>query len=250
MDRRTFLTGLGTLGAAAGGTWTSLGPSDGSARAAGLARAAGAPGTDAKRVRALPAGTSKMAGLTMAVLDERSQRWAPWSAAPASMRSFLSLAPGREGRLTVRLGALRAASAAPLVRSLDVVAHFALDDGGFAPFYASSFHAATRERAAMESASIAFDALEPDRMALQVGYVLDERLVAGNVAATGSMYLPVGALDGPGKGFYVLATPSRTTGLPPTLASYRYSGDVHAPIVDAAGEAPDFDYLVLSIAAA
>jgi hypothetical protein len=204
---------------------------------------------DAKRLRAPSTGASKMAGFSMAVLDEANGRWMPWSAGGTSMRSLFSVVPDPEGRVSIRLGMLRAASAEPFVRYLDVIAHFAIDEGGSAPFFASSFRAAASGRTAMASAPVAFDALMPDRMALQIEYVLDDRAIAGNVAATGSIYLPVGAVDGPGTGFYALAAPSRSTGLPPALASYRYSGDVHAPIVDAAGEAPDFDHLVLSIAA-
>ena len=59
------------------------------------------------------------------------------------------------------------------------------------------------------SSSVIFDALTPDRVALQLDYALDEGLVAANVASSGSVYLPIGASGGLGEGLYVLAAPSR-----------------------------------------
>ena len=260
MDRRTFLTGVGTLGAAAAGS-VALGSNEAGTRAAGLAKAAGAPGPITARLQAMSA-TAKARGLVVGslpgdptLLSDRAVggerlRWGTPRDSFSSLRGFLGVAPGVEGRVSVMLGAVRVAGATPLFRSIDVTAHFAIDEGGYAPFYASSFRAAGGGRNAMASSPVIFDALIPDRMALQVDYVLDDRAIAGSVAATGSLYLPIGSEGGTGTGVYVLAGPSHATGLPPELASYLFTGDVRAPIVDSRGDAPDFDHLAFSVHAA
>ena len=260
MDRRSFLAGVGTLGAAASGA-VSLASNETRTRAAGLAKAAGAPGPISARLRAMSA-TAKARGLVVGslggdptLLAERAAagerlRWGTPRDAPFTLRGFLGSAPSTEGRVSVMLGALRLGGAEPLFRSVDVTAHFALDEGGFAPFYASSFRAAGGGRQAMASQSVIFDALVPDCVALQVAYLLDDRAIGPGVAVTGSVYLPVGADGGAASGVHVLAGPSRATGLPPALSSYLFTGDLHAPIVDSRGDAPDFDHLALSIHAA
>jgi hypothetical protein len=260
MDRRTFLSGVGTLGAAAAGT-VSLGSNEASTRAAGLAKAAGAPGPITARLRAM-SGTAKARGLVLGslggdptLLADRAAagerlRWSTPRDSSSTLRGFLGTAPATEGRVSVMLGALRLGGAAPLFRSIDVTAHFAIDEGGFAPFYASSFRAAGGGRHAMASQPVIFDALVPDCVALQVDYLLDDRAIGPGVAVSGSMYLPVGADGAAASGVHVLAGPSHATGLPPGLSSYLFTGDLHAPIVDSRGDAPDFDHVALSIHAA
>jgi hypothetical protein len=254
MDRRTFLAGLGTAAAGATAGWATLDSRKAATRAASLARAAGAPGAFASRARAATAAAAQAPGLAIAsvaaplsqtverVANGEVLRWSPWSAGAASALARAQTAP-----LAVQVYALRVA-AAPLVRSLDVIAHFALEDGSVAPFYASSYRAAAPGRPALASPAVAFDAPTPDHMALQVDYALDA--ATGGAAQNGSVYLPIGSLDGAGPGLYVLAAPSRATGTLPSLASYRFTGDLHAPLADAAGEAPDFDHLVVTIEAA
>jgi hypothetical protein len=258
MDRRSFLTGVGTLGAAAVGA-ASVASNEAGARAAGLAKAAGAPGPLSARLQGLP-GASRARGIAMGTLEGDptvlSARAAGgerlrWTMPPStSLRAFLATAPAQEGRVSVMLGSVRTAGAVPLFRSIDVVAHFALEDGGFAPFYASSFRAAGGGRNAMSSPPVVFDALVPDRVALQIDYVLDSRAIDARLAPTGSLYLPLGASARTATGVYVIAGPSATTGLPPDLASYLFTGDVRAPIVDASGDAPGFDHLAFSVHAA
>src|SRR5881394_461267 len=138
MDRRDFLTGVGTIGAVTAGGWTALESSARSARAAGLARAAGvgaaagakrAPGSralsPALSVGYLPGSTGL---LEYAALDRRwdylatQMRWAVWDPS-------LSL-PVFNKRVDVAIGMLQAAQvwAAPdLTRLIEVVAHFAFD---------------------------------------------------------------------------------------------------------------------------
>lgn len=263
MDRRTFLTGIGALGA---GTTAGLAATDaslGNARADGLARAAGAtkaaiPGG---RVGAGRAGALQQ-GLTVGYLQDswmlldfaaqgrswnpngRALRWAAWQ--PEMSR------PVRGARADVSIGMLRPASGTgegAMLRSLQVVAHFAIDSSPhFAPFDAWQYAAPAPGKRGTKTSPLTFEAPVPDRVGLQVNYALEpERLLPG-IAASGMVYLPIGAVNGPGAGIYVVAGPSRTSGAMPDLTRYTYTGDLIAPLRSDSGAPPDFDYVPLTIA--
>jgi hypothetical protein len=180
----------------------------------------------------------------------RKLKWVAWNESMAPARGLFGTVFGTEGRVSIMLGAVHAAAATsrtPMLQSLDIAAHFAIADGRFVPFYVSNFRAAAPGRPGTASPPVTFDALVPDRMALTLEYALDAKSVGSTVATTGSVYLPVGSTTGPGTGIYVLAGPSHTSGLPPNLSTFVFSGDPRAPIVDARGRSPDFDHITLSI---
>jgi hypothetical protein len=266
MDRRAFLTGLGTIGAVATGGWATRESSAASARAAGLAKAAGVPGPIAARTKARTAAAGKRGGFVLGRLAGSSALlahesvdyaghagrlgWAVWDESAASAPSLFAKTFGSQGRVSIMLGALRPAAAAnglPMIESIDITAHFAIDDGHFVPFHVSSYRAAGANRARATSAPVMFDALVPDRVALQIDYVLDEKSVSSSVAKKGSVYLPIGGAQGAGTGLYLLAGPSSTSGMPPELSGYVFSGDPHAPILASRGGAPDFDHIAFAI---
>jgi hypothetical protein len=266
MDRRTFLTGLGTIGAAATGGWATRESSAASARAAGLAKAAGAPGPLIARSKAGTAAAAKRGGFVLGMLAGSSAMlgpesvdyaahagrlgWAAWDESMASSRGVFNKALGVPGRVSIMLGGFRDAASAnrlPMIESIDVTAHFAIDDGRFVPFHVSSYRAAGFKRSQLASAPIVFDALTPDRVALQIDYALDEKSVASGIATRGSMYLPIGGAQGAGTGLYLLAGPSSSSGMPPELSGYVFSGDPRAPILAPHGGAPDFDHIAFAI---
>jgi len=167
MDRRTFLTGAGTLGGigAAGTGAVLLNGRAGDARARGLAQAAGAaaparPGagsTQASKSR-IPDGLTlgylpgsaamfgALAGDRQMRLSTIGLRWAAWdgsSAAQAGQTAIQSLLPG-DSAVDVSIGILRQAdSANAILTAMEIVAHYAIDDAPFfAPFNAWSYQAA------------------------------------------------------------------------------------------------------------
>ncbi len=260
MDRRSFLTGVGTIGAVtAGGLSTLRGDARG-ARASGLANAAGAGAAVSGSEKGLldRRGASLTLGylpgspglLDAAARGERwdhfanQMRWATWH--PSLSR------PTHEDRVDVAIGTLQGAQvwAAPgLVRSIQVVAHFALDAApNFARFDAWSYEAETVGQRTKASSAVVFEAGMPDRVGLQVNYAFARENLAYNLAETGMLYLPLGARDGPGTGIYVLASPSRVTGALPDFTEYRFSGNLDAPLQRVTGGATDFDFVPLTIA--
>jgi hypothetical protein len=92
-----------------------------------------------------------------------------------------------------------------------------------------------------------FDACVPDRVALQIDYELDAATIASGILTAGRLYLPLGAPNGLGTGLYLLAAPSLSSGMPPELNAYAFTGDLRSPLVHQSGSAPDFDYLTVAI---
>lgn len=264
MDRRGFLTAAGTLGAASAGGWKAAEQHAADKRAAGLARAAGM-GSPAGAGKAGPQGTAPPAALSVGYLPgsagllevaARGQRWDPYYATRmrwAQWQPSLAL-PVFDPRLDISLGLLQSAQvwAAPdLLRSIEVVAHFAFDEAPyFAPFYAWRYDAPSAGKRARATAPLTFEAASSDRVGLQVNYAFGRDQVIPGLAETGTVYLPVGARDGPGIGLYVLATPSRITGARPDFAEYTFTGDLLAPLRRDTYGTPDFDFVTLTIAAA
>ena len=270
MDRRKFLTGLGSIGATATAAWSTTEGPAAAARANGLAKSAGADNPVGRSAQPPGHARQSIAAFTFGMLQGSSalvaattpnyvaatgrHQWKAWDASMAPQGNLFGRAFSVESRVSIQLGTLSAAHAAApragLLQSLEIDAHFAVDDGNFAPFYAWSHRAGAPGRPQKTSAPMVFDALVPDRMALQVNYALDAGSLAPTVSTAGSLYIPVGAFDGPGPGLYVIAGPSHASGLPADLSAYAFSGNLQAPLMDSAGRMPDFDYLTLSIHAA
>jgi hypothetical protein len=260
MDRRSFLTGVGTIGAATAGGLSIIRGDARGARASGLANAAGA---------GVAAGASekglldrRRASLTLGYLPgspglldaaARGERWDHFASQMrwATWHPSLSY-PTHEDRVDVAIGTLQSARvwAAPgLVRSIQIVAHFALDAApDFAPFDAWSYEGETMGKRSKASSAVVFEAGMPDRVGLQVNYAFARENLVYNLAETGMVYLPIGARDGPGTGLYVLASPSRVTGALPDFTEYRFSGNLNEPLLRVTGGATDFDFVPLTIA--
>lgn len=256
MDRRGFLTGFGTLGAAAAGGWATMESAARGARAEGLARAAGVS-SEAKAARGgtllkqsvtvghLPgsAGLLEYAarGWTFPQLSTQ-MRWAAWEPG-------FSL-PIFDSRVDISLGLFQPAQvhAPSSLLSLEVVAHFAIDKAPFvAPFNAWKYEALPG-KAVRHTSPLTFEAGMPDRVGLQVNYALDRSNTLSRYAAGGTVYLPVGGRDGAGTGIYVIATPSRVTGALPDFTEYTFTGDLIQPLRRNTGGTADFDFVTVTIA--
>lgn len=256
MDRRAFLTGVGTIGAASAAGWSAVESSARGARAAGLAKAAGAVAAGSSKAAALPHGlrVGYLRG-SAGLLDYASRgqqwdslanqmRWAEWD---PSLQY-----PSHESRVDVVMGRMQVADvwANPgLTRMVEVVAHFALDvSPNIAAFGAYRFDGAQKNKSARSTSPLVFEAGMPDRVGLQVNYAFAPEPLVG-LASTGMVYLPIGARDGPDIGIYVLASPSRVTGAAPELTQYRFGGDLRSPLVRAdTGGTAEFDFVPFTIA--
>jgi len=260
MDRRSFLTGVGSLGAATAGGWGAMEAGARDARAQGLAKAAGAavqsksgntrtsvPLRQALSVGYLPgsAGLLDYAARGREWPQLASQmRWASWHPSFAL--------PIFDSRVDVSIGMLQSAQvhAPSALLALEVVAHFAIDAAPHvAPFHAWQYVAARPGKAAKRTSPLTFEAGMPDRVGLQVNYALDRATgLPARLDAGGTVYLPIGGRDGPGTGIYVLATPSRVTGALPDFSEYTFSGDLIQPLRRNTGGTPDFDLVTITIA--
>lgn len=261
MDRRGFLTGVGTLGAVAAGGWTALEHGARSARAEGLAQVAEA-GTGRGAKAGAQGGRPLAQGLSVGFLPgstgllDHAARGRPWNELASQMRWSAwhpSLSrPVFDPMVDVSLGLFQSARvhANPgMLRSLEVVAHFALDvSPHFAPFNAWGYESAGPGKLAKRTSPLTFEAAMPDRVGLQVNYALDKSVIVPGMASSGMVYLPLGARDGPGTGIYVLASPSRVTGAVPDFTEYTFSGDLVQPLRRNTGGTPDFDFVTLTIA--
>ena len=141
MDRRTFLTGIGTIGAATAGGWTALESAARGNRAEGLARAAGAPKAASWRRGVAPGGARALQqGLSVGYLPggdtllSYAAQGRPWNGTASRMR-WAAWTPSLsrrvfEAQVDVSIGLLQSAAVPgtpEVLRSLEVVAHFALD---------------------------------------------------------------------------------------------------------------------------
>jgi hypothetical protein len=258
MDRRGFLTGAGTLGAAAAGGWATMEIGARSARAEGLAKAAGVGRQAAK---AAGPGAALAQSVTVGYLPgsagllECAARGQEWPQLATQMRwaawePWLAL-PIFDSRVDVSLGRIQHAqvSMPSSLLSLEVVAHFAIDKAPyFAPFIAWGYQAAFRGKRASWTSPITFEAGMPDRVGLQINYALDRTQALARLASGGTVYLPVGGRDGAGTGIYVVATPSRVTGALPDFTEYTFTGDMIQPLRRNTGGTADFDFVTLTIA--
>jgi hypothetical protein len=263
MDRRTFLTGVGTMGAAVAGGWSTVEASAGAERAATLEKAAGV----ARAGGGGKPGVSKGGGVAyeglvlgylpgspaLLELTARGEtwdwhsaqtRWARWDPTLAFVTS--------EPMVSVSIGMIQRAQVpgtAETLRSLEVLAHFAIDEAPYVvPFQAWKYRAAADGSKGDQATSpLTFDASMHNRVGLQVNYRLNAAALVPNMLESGMLYLPLGARNGPSIGLHVLAGPSRLTGALPDLREYQFSGDLHAPLLRVAGGKPDFDYVTVMI---
>jgi hypothetical protein len=258
MDRRGFLAGVGTLGAAASGGWATMQVAARGARAEGLAKAAGGTAAGSKAAAGVAATPSLSVGYlpgSAGLLEYAARgwkfpqlatqmRWAQWEPSFAL--------PILDSRVDVGLGMLQQAKvfAPPSLLSLEVVAHFALDKAPhFAPFNAWQYTAARSGKPAKATSPLMFEAAMPDRVGLQVNYAMERTQTLSRLSAGGTVYLPIGGRDGAGTGIYVLATPSRVSGNLPQFSDFAFSGDLNQPLwrFDGGGT-PEFDFVTLTIA--
>ena len=257
MDRRGFLAGIGSVGAAAAGGWGTMEMGARGARAEGLANAAGATRGSTKARVALAAAQSVTVGYlpgSAGLLEYAARGWAyPQLATQmrwAAWEPSLAL-PIFDSRVDISLGGLQHAQVIvpSSLLALEVVAHFAIDKAPFfAPFNAWQYTAARAGKAAKATSPLTFEAGMPDRVGLQVNYALDRTQTLARYAAGGTVYLPVGGRDGVGTGIYVIATPSRVTGALPDFTEYTFTGDLIQPLRRDTGGTADFDFVTLTIA--
>jgi hypothetical protein len=258
MDRRGFLAGIGTMGAAAAGGWGTMEMGARGARAEGLAKAAGATGVGAKTARAtgaaMPSLTVGYLPGSAGLLEYAARGWAypqlatqmRWTAWEPSFAL-----PIFDSRVDVSLGMIQDAQVTlpASLLSLEVVAHFAIDKAPFfAPFNAWQYTAARAGKPAKATSPLTFEAGMPDRVGLQVNYALDPKQALARYASGGTLYLPVGGRDGAGTGIYVIATPSRVTGALPDFTEYTFTGNLIQPLRRNTGGTADFDFVPLTIA--
>ena len=257
MDRRGFLAGVGTLGAAAAGGWATMEVAARGARAEGLAKAAGATaGSGVARGAPMLAPSVRVGHLpgSAGLLDYAARGWA-YPQLATQMR-WAAWEPGFalpifDSRVDVSLGMIQHAqvSMPSALLSLEVVAHFAIDKAPFfAPFNAWQYTAARAGKAAKWTSPLTFEAAMPDRVGLQINYALERGQTLARNAAGGTVYLPVGGRDGAGTGIYVIATPSRVTGAMPDFTEYTFTGDLVQPLRRNTGGTADFDFVTLTIA--
>jgi hypothetical protein len=156
-------------------------------------------------------------------------------------RQVLSISGG--SRFAVHLAGLRRARPSPALQRLDVVARYAIDEApNFVSFLAWSHVEGAPPRT---SYPVNFTVLAPDRVALDISYVLAPG-VAGPAAQSGKLYLPIGGA-GLAPGIYVMTTPSASTGITPDIQNFSYSGNLHNPLALRRGVPLDFDHFVFGI---
>ena len=275
MDRRTFLTGIGsagTIGAIAAAVAVRESNTVG-ARANGLAQVAGASNSP-RLTSSSQADKAIRHGLTVGYLPGSSGMfssraveaqmsanaahfsWSVWDGAIATTDGSPVHSLFKVSRqVDVSIGAVHAHSTSAtltVMRSLDIVAHFATDDAPyFAPFNASHFETSDSASRSNSTQPLSFIAHTPDRVALEINYALNPAFTAGGVSSAGNLYLPIGGQVrnsvGLATGLHVLVTPSTATGVPPELRDYIFSGNVHAPLANRSGAPLDFDYLTVAI---
>lgn len=251
------------MGAAAAGGWSTVEASAGAERAAALEKAAGVARAG---VGAKPGGSKGggvvYEGLVLGYLPgspalleltargetwdwhSAQTRWARWDPTLAFVTS--------EPAVSVSIGILQRSqvpSAPETLRSLEVIAHFAIDEAPYVvPFQAWKYRAAADgSKRDYATSPLTFDASLHNRVGLQVTYGLNGPALVPGTLESGMLYMPLGAYNGPSIGLYVLAGPSRLTGAQPDLREYQFSGDLHAPLLRAAGGKPDFDYVTVMI---
>ena len=272
MDRRTFITGAGTIGSVGAlAAATAMRETNAAkARRSGLAQAAAPRSVNAATSAAR--ATATVAALTLGYLpgsagmfatesDERARadrfgslRWTRWdpSLVAATTHSAAHSLFWTSRDVDVSLGALhRPETAQAGITSLAITAHYAIDEAPyFVPFIAWRYEAATSLGHERRTQPLTLTAGMPDRVALEVTYVLQPAAAGVGVAASGSLYLPIGTSaqtqSGLATGLYVLAAPSPGGALP-DLSAYEFSGDTHAPLAAAGGQPIDFEYITLAV---
>jgi hypothetical protein len=258
MDRRTFITGAGTLGAAAVGGWKVVETSASHARANGLAKAAGA-GLYAPAAAKGASGSALADGFTVGYLidspylfEYEAQGWGWESFATTMSWTRWSPAQSNGGSRLVRvsIGLFRAAQNVPalgMVRSLEVASFFAADGATVARFDSWRYQLDASTKRVNATSPLTFNGAMPDRLALQVNYTLDTAHLAPGMNTAGMVYMPLGGREGLGTGLHLLAGPSHWTGAAPNLADYRFTGSLANPVMRADRGQLDFDYVAIAV---
>lgn len=251
MDRRGFVSGISALAATAGagvGVSNFVEAREAAAakvRAAGLAMVAGMPASAVDTPMTPDASLVDIGYLPHDALASHGVEGMRAQGYGAKQGAYAVPAAG--ARYDVNLVGLRRVRPQPALKSLDIVARFAIDDPpSFASFLAWSHLDA---KVPKTSSPIVFPVLTPDRAALELNYVLvPVNLGKGGAPppVAGKLYLPIGG-TGLAPGIYVMTTPSASTGTTPNLQDFSYSGNPDAPLKTRSGAPLDFDHFVFAI---
>jgi len=234
MNRRDFVTGLGSL-AASGVAVEAL-------RVHGTADDA----VNGFHVNANPVGVAQSneaatgAGMTLGYLPRSAAFINTWS--PSSEATVRE----RWGRSNVRaavqiLGFV--AAAAPTIERIDITVNFALNEAPFfAPFYAWQYVDLPGQHV-KSSSPLTFTASVPQAAGIAAAYRL--KSAVSGVHASGSLYYQIGG-SGLGPGIYGLAGPSAATGVAPDWNQITW-GEKAGSLARNDGMAIDFDYVTLVV---
>jgi len=245
MNRRGFVTGVGTVAAAGAAAQALRGPGSGSALSGGLHadhRPGGSGEFGAKRN---PVGTTRVdqsapgGGLTLGYIP-RSARFANPNALPVeqiTLRNFWKVINARTA-----IGIIGyVPSESPTIERVDITVNYALDEPPFvAPFYAWQYVNVPGQYA-KSSSPLSFTAMLPNIAAIDVSFQV--RSATTGAIASGSLLYPIGG-SGLGPGIYALAAPSPGTGGAPDWDGLTW-GDRAGSLARLDGRAIDFDYICL-----
>ena len=234
MNRRDFVTGLGSLAATGVAAEAVRGHVSGDAASSGFAANANPVGI----VQSNQAGTG--AGMTLGYLPRSAAFVNTWS--PAEQGAI----PGRWGRTNLRaaiqiLGFVP--SSTPTIERIDITVNFALNEAPFfAPFYAWQYVDLPGQHV-KSSSPLTFTANVPQAAGIAAAFRLKSAVTG--VYSSGSLYYQIGG-SGIGPGIYGLAGPSATTGLTPDWSQITW-GEKAGSLARSDGMAVDFDYLTLIV---
>jgi hypothetical protein len=234
MNRRDFVSGLGTLAAVAATTEALRGHLSGEGTSGALVPNANPVGI-IQTTMTPPGG-----GMTLGYLPRSAGFVNTW--VPAEERTI----GDRWGRTNVRaaisiLGYVPSTS--PAFERIDITVNFALNEAPFfAPFYAWQYVDLPGEHA-KSSSPLTFTASVPNAASIAASFRMKSTIPGGN--ASGSLYYQIGGA-GLGPGIYALAGPSRATGQAPDWNLITW-GEIAGSLAREDGGAIDFDYLTLVV---
>jgi len=234
MNRRDFVTGLGSL-AASGVAVEALRGHAAGEDVGGFAANANPVGI----VQSNEAATG--AGMTLGYLPRSAAFISTWS--PSSGEATIRERWGRSNvRAAVQILGFVAA-AAPTIERIDITVNFALNEAPFfAPFYAWQYVDLPGQHV-KSSSPLTFTASVPQAAGIAAAYRL--KSAVSGVHASGSLYYQIGG-SGLGPGIYGLAGPSASTGLTPDWNQITW-GEKAGSLARNDGMAIDFDYVTLVV---
>lgn len=234
MNRRDFVSGLGTLAAAAAATEALRGHVSGESMSGAFAPNANPVGiTELNQ-------TAAGEGMTLGYLPRSAGFVNTW--VPSELRTI----GDRWGRTNVRaaisiLGYVPSTS--PRFERIDITVNFALNEAPFfAPFYAWQY-VDIAGKYAKSSSPLTFTANVPDAAGIAASFRMKSAGSGDN--ASGSLYYQIGGA-GLGPGIYALAGPSSASGQAPDWTRITW-GEKAGSLVREDGGAIDFDYLTLVV---